>query len=522
MTRTVLAGGRAAGAVEVTPDTPTGSRRPPRWLWVAAGLAIAAAVALRFLALSPMWLDEAQTVAIARRGLGSMFDTLRIDGSPPVFYLLLHGWMDLVGTGTVAVRALSGVLSVACLPLAWVAARRLGMSRQAAWIVVLLLATCPFAVRYATEARMYSLVLLLTLLAIIAFERVWRASGVLPILAAALVVAALLLTHYWALFLYAVAAAVAVILAVRGSRPARRCLVALALGAIPFLPWLPTFAFQMRHTGAPWGKPPGIDTSLLSPNEWAGANTSGTLLSVAYYALVLLALVGVWRADGRLSIERPVRRLPAALAGIAAGALVLGVVVGSALGSSYASRYSMIALAPVLLAMAMGVAAVPERWRLRTVALLVLLGLASAATLPAQQRTQAQQVADHLTGASATDVVAFCPDQLGPAVHRLLPDSGRQVLYPTLAPATIVNWVDYKQRVQSSRPEQFVRRLLALAGNGTIYLVYATDYPLFSTKCSRVLLDLSAARGRPQTPVRPLTGLIERDGLAVFAARGSG
>ena len=52
---------------------------------LAAGLTLllAAAIALRFWATSPMWLDEAQTVEIARRAPGHLFAALRHDGSPP-------------------------------------------------------------------------------------------------------------------------------------------------------------------------------------------------------------------------------------------------------------------------------------------------------------------------------------------------------------------------------------------------------------------------------------------------------
>jgi hypothetical protein len=468
-----------------------------------------------------MWLDESQTVAIAQRPLGSMFSTLRIDGSPPAFYLLLHAWIAVVGTGTEAVRALSGVVSLLTLPAAWLAARRLGMTRQTAWIATALLATSPFAVRYATEARMYSLVLLLTLMSVAAYERVWRSRSALSIAAAALVTAALLLTHYWALFAYAIAGATVIVLALRGSRPALRCLIALGAGGVPFLFWLPTFVYQTLHTGAPWGKPAGLDSSVLAPSQWSGADTTGTLLAGAYYALLLVALLGRRRDDGSLGFARPLRRLPLALVLLGVGTLLLGALVGEVLGSAYASRYSIIALGPLLLAVAAGVAVIPPPWRLRVAAGACLLGLASSATLPAQQRTQAQTVADRLSKVLSGDVVAFCPDQLGPAVHRLAPDAGQQVVYPTLGPAEIVNWVDYKDRIENSSPGQFTHRLMQLAGGHSIWLVYATDYPLLAGKCSRLLTDLTAALGRPRIEVQPKVGLIERDGLAVFHGRGS-
>ena len=34
-------------------------------------------------------------------------ELLRLDGSPPLFYLLLHGWMAVAGTGEAATRSLA-------------------------------------------------------------------------------------------------------------------------------------------------------------------------------------------------------------------------------------------------------------------------------------------------------------------------------------------------------------------------------------------------------------------------------
>ncbi|HEY6417157.1 MAG TPA: glycosyltransferase family 39 protein, partial [Acidimicrobiales bacterium] len=117
----------------VSADTGRSTRLPP-WTASAALVAIVAAgVALRFVQRSPLWLDEALSVNIAQLPLGDLFEALRHDGHPPFYYLLLHYWMDVVGDGDAAVRALSGIFSVASLPLVWVAGRRLAGTTGARW-----------------------------------------------------------------------------------------------------------------------------------------------------------------------------------------------------------------------------------------------------------------------------------------------------------------------------------------------------------------------------------------------------
>lgn len=512
---------------------PPGRRRS--WLLpTVVAVALVAGLVLRFVAFSPLWLDESQTVAIASRSFSGLFAGLRVDGSPPLYYLLLHVWMLVFGTSTFAVRALSGLLSVASLGLMPLVARRLGWSRRGALTATLLLATNPFAVRYATEARMYSMVLLLSLLLLLAIEGLYRSGGRWPVAATALITAGLLLTHYWSLFFYGVGVLATAWLAWRrGDRGARRVLLALLLGAIPFLPWLPTFAFQTLHTGAPWGSPPTLATALLVLTDWTGAGTTGVILWAACYLLLALALFGQQRSRtpagivaagtaGEIRLSWPPRRLPATLLTVTLLGLVVGCLAGAVLGSAYASRYSTIAMAPVLLVVAAGTELLGNRWRTTVVAALCVLGLVGCAGLPGEPRTQAKQIAAEISHAPAGSVILFCPDQLAPAVHRLAPNVGRQVTYPNLGSPDIVNWVDYVQRIKASRPLTVARRALALAGPHPIYLVYADDYMLFTDRCTRLLTHLAAARGAPRMVVQERSNRIEHSYLALFRGSSTG
>src|ERR1700682_5270491 len=71
-------------------------------LAVAVGLVVAGGV-LRFVTHSSLWLDEALTVTIARRPGSPLFAPPRQDGPPPLYYLVLHFWMELFGGGDTAV-----------------------------------------------------------------------------------------------------------------------------------------------------------------------------------------------------------------------------------------------------------------------------------------------------------------------------------------------------------------------------------------------------------------------------------
>ena len=458
-----------------------------------------------------MWLDEAQTVAIARRSLPHLFEALKLDGSPPLYYVMLHWWMSLFGTSSVAIRSLSGVISVLTLPLMWFAARRVGADRRLASIAVLLLALNPFAIRYATEARMYSLVVALWLVAFLTLSRWWTSRSWWAGVLGALTIAALVLTQYWGLFAVLAVGAGSLFVAWRGDRRGWRLLAVLVVGCLGFVPWLGSFVYQLRHTGAPWGSPPSIGTAFDAPFSWAGAGPLGLdiVLGLGYYALLVVAVRAALRQGGR--------RTALLLVGVAAATLFIGVVVSQSVGSAYATRYSAIALAPFLLAVTLGVGALPARWRTRAMAIAVVLGLAIGIAYPFRARSQADQVADVLAQAGPTDTVVFCPDQLGPAVHRLVPHAGRQLVYPTMGSPEMVDWVDYKKRNEAADPSAFAKAVVAQTPRtSAIWLVYANEYPTFGDACTELLVDLAVRRGEPEAEVDQKSGVVEKDNLVRF------
>ena len=203
----------------------------------------AASVALRTGALDAgYWIDEAIAVGIASHDLGEIPALLRQDGSPPLYYLLLHGWMALVGDGEAATRALSLLFAAVAVPAAWWAAG----GRRAGAVAAAVVAICPFLTYYAQEARMYTLVAVLSLVATAAFVR--RRPVVLV---AALTL--LLYTHTWGVFLFA---AFALVWLVRDR--GRGGLYVGAAVAVLYLPWVPSLVFQALHTGAPWSHAPSV------------------------------------------------------------------------------------------------------------------------------------------------------------------------------------------------------------------------------------------------------------------------
>lgn len=105
-------------------------------------------------------MDEASSMYVANRDVAGMVEILRhVDAVFTFYYALLHVWLVL-GSGTVQARALSALFAIGTLPVVFAIARRL-VSREAAFLGTLALGTSYGFLRYAVEARPYSLEILL-------------------------------------------------------------------------------------------------------------------------------------------------------------------------------------------------------------------------------------------------------------------------------------------------------------------------------------------------------------------------
>lgn len=494
---------RLEGLAGSTQDSPSATFSPAlRWvLRAVVALVLLASVVLRFWTRSHLWLDEALTADIAGAPLSHLHGLLRQDGAPPLYYVLLHGWMRLFGNSDWAVRALSGLIGLITLPLAWLAGRRLG-GTAVAWGALLLVATSPFAIRYDTETRMYALVALETVLGFLAVDRALVRPRLGNLAAVAAVTACLLYTHYWSLYLLIAVGLWLGFQAWRG-RPQWRVgalasLLAVGVGGLAFVPWLPTFLFQSRHTGTPWATPASFAAMVNAIASFAGGSTSqGRALALLFFALSGLALFGL--ATDRLHISLDIRTRPPVrpLAVIVAGTLALAVIGGLASNSAFDARYASVVFIPVILMVAFGLTVFRDpRIRIGVLATAVLLGLAAAVPNVWTERTQAAQVASAIEAvARPGDVVAYCPDQLGPAVARLLPASGlRQLTYPRGGNPRFINWIDYSTAVHSVAPLTFAQGLEAAAAGGhQIFVVWAPGYQTFGLRCEGIVQTLQAS-----------------------------
>src|SRR5439155_25808802 len=106
------------------------------------------------------WIDEGLSVGISRHAITDIPGVLRLDGSPPLYYWLLHWWMEVFGRSEAQTHAFSLLCAMLTIPAAWWAGRSL-FGERTGWALAGLTAINPFLTSYAQETRMYALVILL-------------------------------------------------------------------------------------------------------------------------------------------------------------------------------------------------------------------------------------------------------------------------------------------------------------------------------------------------------------------------
>jgi 4-amino-4-deoxy-L-arabinose transferase-like glycosyltransferase len=325
--------------------------------------------------------DEAYGLWVATRPLADVLPATARDVHPPLYYLLLHGWLAFGPHSDAWARLLSALLGTALVPALYALGRRL-WGTYAGLAAALLIALSPLAVAQAREARMYLLAVLLLALAAYALLRAteerrlrwWAAYIALSALA--------LYTHYYASFVLVAFTLYALRTTLHASRLhlASCILHSVAIGVL-FLPWLPALVDQFTRVRAGfWIPPPSPEAvgkvaqalSFFAVTPRPSTATPGDFaVKVVGAGCVAAALFAACVASGRRRLLLPALWLVAPL--------VLAYAVSLLGPSIFEPRYFAVCLPAFVLLVARGMVALPGR--LPKIVLLTGLVVASLASL---------------------------------------------------------------------------------------------------------------------------------------------
>ncbi|HEV8632732.1 MAG TPA: glycosyltransferase family 39 protein [Chloroflexota bacterium] len=312
------------------------------------------AFALRMaLARGDLWGDEAASVTMSLRPLGTLLGTLAAaEPHPPLYPLLLKAWMRLAGTDELVVRFPSIAAGTLTVPVLGALGRLVGPA--VGRVAALLGALSPFLLWYATESRMYPLAALLVAASWYALLRLLARPGWRRALPYGAAMALALLSHYFVLFVGLAQAIVALSAVVRDRRPLGPLAAGAALALAPMALWA---LYANRIVGSYYGAAPGSMDLLGVLGRFAVRVGPGWSLPPEQAGLLTLALSPLAFLGARHAIRRPTT---------AAWLLWLVVPLGAAMAVSvvrpmFQERYLVVLAPAVLLLLALGIGSMPFR-----------------------------------------------------------------------------------------------------------------------------------------------------------------
>ncbi len=328
-------------------NTPWAPSRPK---WLLPALVLAGALLVRLaVADRSLWLDETISLIQIDRPLVDVI-TRQINGvHPPLFHVVLHGWVEVFGSTTLAMRSLSILWSLVAVAGvgAW---SRQAFPQISAVPAAAFAALAPFAVWYGTEIRMYSQLFALTAVA------GWLSWSIIAgaaharrrIAALAVALVAIVYTHYFGALFVGSLGLVALAVAIRRSELRRSALAVFGLSVsagIALVPWLVLVVSQ--RSAEPLTtvfEDPDFFTGVIAGIEMLTGFRSYALLGVVaagwplicLLAILLLPQLGVmrWRAAGLLIL----------VIGPPVGLILISILAER---SAFDSRYLTVCAAPL-------------------------------------------------------------------------------------------------------------------------------------------------------------------------------
>lgn len=245
------------------------------------------------------WEDEAFTTHTAQQPLDVILRTDR-HVHPPLHYLVASAWVRFSGPSELAMRWLSIACAALAAALGYALARR-WLGASVARTFIFLLALWPLFITYAHNARYYSWLVLLSMIALWCADSHARSGQVRWLIGFALAGAAMLYTAYASVIALAGCTlwwAMNVRRSAPIARPALGWLAANAAIALAFLPWQATFAYAVGQNVAV----PGVAAlarefatrgALLGYSFLVGETTSPFNLA-GWIGVAAIAVVTVW------------------------------------------------------------------------------------------------------------------------------------------------------------------------------------------------------------------------------------
>ncbi len=262
-------------------------------------LLLAVSLILRLINLNQsLWLDEAVQAITARESFSYIFQEIRGDFHPPLYFFLMNFWVRIFGDSEIALRLPSVLFGVGTVYILYKIATKI-QGKFTAVLSTVLLATAPFHIYYSQEARMYCMVTFFASLSMYFFLTLNKSKNNRYLYFISTVL--MIYSDYFG-FLVLLAQGIYLIM----KKNYKFLLVTCCWLLVAYLPWLPMLITQLKT---------GISATQTLPG-W------GSLVNVSFWKAIPLTVVKF--TIGRITLfDKKLYVLAAAMIIFTTGALII-------------------------------------------------------------------------------------------------------------------------------------------------------------------------------------------------------
>ncbi|MCK5219213.1 glycosyltransferase family 39 protein, partial [bacterium] len=226
----------------------------PARFYLAGLTLLALSLRLFRLGFRSIWLDEAYSLKLASADWQGIVQGAAMDIHPPLFHILLGGWIRIFGTSEYALRSLSALMGALLIPVIFKLVAAM-INRRAAWFTAGLATLSPYFIELSRSGRMAGLLALLAVLSWYFFWRFINDGKIWSIIGYGAAILAALYTHYFG-FLVLLAQHLYIFMGIgklKLSRKKRKAWMLIQMFLLfGYAPWLSIFWEHLSHGGPSW------------------------------------------------------------------------------------------------------------------------------------------------------------------------------------------------------------------------------------------------------------------------------
>jgi len=254
-------------------------------------LALGSFLRVYHLGTESLWLDEALSIKeSAMSPMGIAEDTQQ----PPLYFIILNFWINLLGTSEVALRSLSAIFGIISILLIYQVGSIL-FDRRVGLISGLLLTISSFHIYYSQEVRCYSLLVLLSLLSYLFFIKILRGDRKWHYPCYFLATLLMGYTHIYGLLI--IVSQILYFLLFWSKYRLQRVKFAItaAVTIVTLLPLVPLLGGQVIYIAEHgfWIAEPGLRSIFETLTRFAGSGPAKNLILLTFFLLLIIGFFSI-------------------------------------------------------------------------------------------------------------------------------------------------------------------------------------------------------------------------------------